>query len=787
MDVQSLDTLEYKSIIAKLGSLAESSIAREKIAELTPVSDIATIEGWQRDTADALKILNRQGRPPLFGINDLSQELSRVAIGGALSPGGLLRVCDSLRVARHLKDFLLVDEEDEENRIRQMIGELESYPGIEREIEGAIISETEIDDNASRALYNIRRSMKNKTDAIRQKLNSIIQTDATRQRLQDNIITIREGRYVVPVKAENKRSFSGVVHDQSSSGQTVYIEPMAVVELNNDLRVLEGQEQEEIHRILLNLSQLIAANAEMIKHNQSLLTEVDFVFAKAKLAAEQSGTKPVLNDKGIIVLKSARHPLLVGKVVPIDVVLGETFNTLVITGPNTGGKTVSLKTVGLMTVMAQSGLHIPCEENSVVAVFNDVFTDIGDRQSIEQSLSTFSSSMTNIVRILSSVTENALVLFDELGAGTDPTEGAALAMAILNVFLERGIRTLATTHYSQLKLYALSTAGVQNAAVEFDVDTLSPTYRLMIGAPGKSNAFEISSRLGLSKGIIDRANETISKENQDFEDVLQKLESDRLQMEANKIEIERYKMEIEGLKRNLNMELEKTERAKDRILDKAKEEAREILKEARTSSEALIKDIKQVQGLGQSDRDRELMKISNRMKKQWDKVGGEYSFLNKEADTAPDEIRLGDNVEVLAMGQVGQVLTLPDKNGDLQIQLGILKISANVKNVKKTASVEEETSQKNIKKIIADKAAGDIEREVDLRGKNIEEGIFELEKFIDDAILVGLEEIFVIHGKGTGALREGITQYLKRHRAIKSIRFGSISEGGNGVTVAKLK
>ncbi|MCG4585068.1 endonuclease MutS2, partial [Anaerosalibacter bizertensis] len=552
MNERTLKVLEYYKIIDKLKEKTESSLGRKLVEKLKPSTNIKDIEYMQRETSESIALLIKRGEPPLYGIKDISTEIKRAEMGGILSPGSLLKISDTLRVSRNLKNYIKKTREDKDSNypiLEKLIGFLEVFKSIENSINEAIISEEEISDNASSTLRNIRRQINAKNDSVRNRLNSIVNSSTHKKYLQDAIVTIRDGRYVVPIKQEYRSKFPGLVHDQSASGATLFIEPMAVVELNNELKELQIKEKKEIEKILLELTQIVAEEGERIVQNQKILEKVDFIFAKGKLALEMKASKPILNNNGYINIKNGRHPLLkVDKVVPINIYIGKDFNTLVITGPNTGGKTVTLKTTGLLTLMAQSGLHIPADYNSEIAVFDNVFSDIGDEQSIEQSLSTFSSHMTNIVNILENVDENSLVLFDELGAGTDPTEGAALAMSILDHLHGMNIRTIATTHYSELKIYALTKEGVKNASVEFNVETLSPTYKLSIGVPGKSNAFEISKRLGLSEDIIEHARNFISKENVEFEDVLQTIEEDRKRIAENKEETERLKDEIKRLR-----------------------------------------------------------------------------------------------------------------------------------------------------------------------------------------------------------------------------------------------
>lgn len=792
MNEKTLKVLEYNKIIELLLEKAESELGKNRIKEIKPLTELEDIEHLQSQTEEAYSLLIKRGTPPLFGINTIAPEVRRAEMGGVLSPGGLLRIADSLRVSRGLKNYIRETKEEKNSIypiIEELVEELRVYRHIEDEIDIAIISENEISDNASSALRSIRRQIVSKNDAVKSKLNSIIGSQSNKKYLQDSIVTIREGRYVIPVKSENRGNVPGLVHDMSSSGATLFIEPMAVVQLNNELRELELKEREEIERILRVLSNLVAEEAEGIANNQKILQELDFIFAKGKLALDMRATKPVLNQKGIINIKKGRHPLLnVKKVVPIDVYLGKDFNSLIITGPNTGGKTVTLKTIGLLTLMAQSGLHIPADFNSEVAVFDQVFADIGDEQSIEQSLSTFSSHMVNIVDILENVHYNSLVLFDELGAGTDPTEGAALAMSILDHLLKLNVRTIATTHYSQLKLYALTTEGVKNASVEFDVETLSPTYRLLIGVPGKSNAFEISQRLGLQNYIIDYARNLISKENVEFEDVLQAMEKDRIATEENRAEAERYRLEVEKLKEDLENEKNKTRDMREKILQKAKEEARNILRLAKDDADSIVGELREISSEIEKDRNKKIQEAQEKMKARLNKAEGEVSkdILNVKSNKPPKNLRVGETVEVLTFNQIGTVLEGPDENGNVWIQVGIMKINSHISTLKRTKHESKDKIQGSTKAILSSKSRN-ISSEIDLRGKNLDEAFLDLDKYLDDAYIAGLKEINIIHGKGTGVLREGIKSYLRSHRYVRTSRLGTLSEGGDGVTVVEIK
>ena len=793
MNEKTLRVLEYNKIIDILKDNAESSLGKELVSQIKPLTDIDEIENRQKETEEALELIIKRGTPPLYGIHDVRGEIKRAEIGGTLGPGSLLKISDSLRVVRSLKNYLKETREDKNGNypvVGNLINELSVFEYIEESINNAVISEEEISDNASPALRSIRRKINMKNDSIRDKLNSIISSSNNKKYLQDSIVTIREGRYVVPVKQENRGNFPGLVHDQSSSGATLFVEPMAVVELNNELKELKIEEQHEIERILIELTNMIRERTNEIRNNQKILQRLDFIFAKGKIAVNMDGTKPILNDRGYINIKKGRHPLLdKKKVVPIDIYIGDDFRTLVITGPNTGGKTVTLKTVGLLCLMAQSGLHIPADHNSEVGVFNKIFADIGDEQSIEQNLSTFSSHMTNIVEILKNVEEKNLVLFDELGAGTDPVEGAALAMSILDYLYNIKVRTIATTHYSQLKIYALTKEGVENASMEFDVETLSPTYKLSIGIPGKSNAFEISKRLGLMDYIISHAQTLISKENVDFEDVLKTMDQDRKRIEENKLETERLKIEIERLKEELTDEKERTQEAKEKIIYKAKEEARNILRNAKEESDLIVSNLRNISNEIERERNIKIQEAQDKLKSKLNETEKDLSIklLDVKSSNPPKNLKVGESVEILSLNQSGIVVSLPDDNGNLQVQVGIMKINVPVSSLRR---IKENDSQKRtavMTKNILKFKTQDIKNEIDLRGETLDEALLDLDKYLDDVYISGLKEIYIIHGKGTGVLRSGISDLLKSHKHVKSYRLGKYGEGGSGVTVVELK
>ena len=790
MNEKALNILEYNLIIDRLVNSSRSQLGKKIAKELKPMNNLDDIEQSLEETEEATSLIFAFGYPSIYEIKDFILPLKHVEKGGILSTRELLDASSLLRSVHEVKKYF---SQTEENKIKypviyEIVSKLTENNIIESEISNAIISETEISDNASRELKRIRREISNKTNSIRDKLNSILKSDSSQNLLQDSFVTIRDGRYVIPVKTANRNIIKGIVHDQSSSGATSFIEPMAVVEINNDIRILEGKEEEEIKRILKELSLSLLEFKDEIILNQKNLAYLDFVFAKGNLAVELNCTKPAINDKGIINLKKARHPMLdKSTVVPIDIYIGKDYTTLVITGPNTGGKTVTLKTVGLLTLMTQSGLLIPCNSNSEIAIFNEIFVDIGDEQSIEQSLSTFSSHMTNIVDILNNLEYNSLVLFDELGAGTDPTEGAALAIAILEKLLKKEIRTIATTHYSQLKLFALNTEGVKNGSVEFDVNTLSPTYKLRIGIPGKSNAFEISRRLGLGESIINEAKDLISEENKDFEDVLSQIEKDRKNIEDSKLKQELLETELNLLKDNLNEEIQKAKDLKEKLIEEAKEEAYNIVLEAKESSNELIKKLKFLEKNSKDNTAQEVSKIEKNLNRKLKDNKIKKSILEESKNKSIKDIKIGDEVEVLGMDEVGEVISNPSKKGDVQVQIGIMKINANIKNLRFVESKEVKKANANIKNIIKNKTNTNINRELDLRGYNIEEAIYVIDKFLDDAYIVGLKEVFLIHGKGTGVLRQGVQNYLKRNKHVKSFRIGSYSEGGTGVTVVEIK
>ena len=790
MNAKVLRVLEYDKVIRMLEEKASSAPGRELCRSLAPMTDPADIEAAQEETAAALARLFRKGSINFGNNRPLGMSLKSLEIGSALSAPELMGIAGLLENAARVKNYGRQDREDEAaDCLTEDFNFLEPLTPLSSEIRRCILSEEEIADDASANLKRIRRSMVSVGEKIHSQLNSMVNGSA-RSWLQDSVITMRDGRYCIPVKSEYKNQVPGMVHDQSSSGSTFFIEPAAVVNLNNQLRELEIEEQKEIAVILASLSAQAAEHALEISEDMRILTRLDFIFARAALAMDLNATRPVFNQERRIRIRQGRHPLLDRKkVVPIDVELGRDFDLLIITGPNTGGKTVSLKTVGLLTLMGQAGLHIPALDRSELSIFTEVFADIGDEQSIEQSLSTFSSHMTSIVSILAHADADSLCLFDELGAGTDPTEGAALAIAILNFLHDRGIRTMATTHYSELKIYALSTPFVENACCEFDVETLRPTYRLLLGVPGKSNAFAISKKLGLSDEIIEAAKEQIDEQDVNFEDVISDLEASRVTIDREQREIEAYKKEVEALKKRLQEKNEKIDQAKDRILREANEKAREILQDAKNVADESIR-VFQKAGPGASMKD--LEKTREKLRGKIDEKNSRLSIQKKEAPKAqlkPEQLKKGDLVRVVSMGLKGTVSSLPDAKGNLFVQCGILRTNVNVRDLVRVE--EPSVTAPNMKRTGTGKLrmskSISVSPEINLLGKTVDEAIPLLDKYLDDAYLAHLKSVRVVHGKGTGALRNAVQQHLKRVKYIKSYRLGEYGEGDAGVTVVEFK
>ena len=793
MNTKVLTTLEYTKIIDLLTEKADSEPGKKLCRELVPSTDLSAIRTAQRETKDALARLFRIGSTSFGSNRDLGFSIRSLEIGSSLSMSELLKLASFLDNVSRIKTYGKKEREDLPNDSLDAYFEgLTPMTQLANEINRCILSEEEMADDASPKLKSIRRSKLSTNEKIHSQLTSMV-NGAYRTFLQDAVITMRDNRYCIPVKAEYKSQVSGMVHDQSSTGSTFFIEPAAVVNLNNQLKELDLQEQEEIEVILGDLSSQAAVHTTELAADQKIMTTLDFIFAKAKLAMEQNATEPIFNTEHYIQIRKGRHPLLdKKKAVPIDVRLGKDFDLLVITGPNTGGKTVSLKTVGLFTLMGQAGLHIPALDRSELSIFSEVYADIGDEQSIEQSLSTFSSHMTRVVHILQHADADSLCLFDELGAGTDPTEGAALAIAILNYLHDRGIRTMATTHYSELKIYALSTNFVENACCEFDVETLRPTYRLLIGIPGKSNAFAISSKLGLSDEIIHAAKEQISKEDESFEDVIADLEQSRVTIEKEQQEIAEYKERIRTLQEQLQKKNEKIDQAKDKILRDANEKARAILQEAKDVADETIRDFNKA---GASADIKELEKKRQKVRDKINEKNGKLALGNTQKKPAdqktvdPKKLKKGDSVKIISMNLKGIVNTLPDARGNLFVQCGIMRMQTNVNDL---VPVKEETitapalQRTNTGKLKMSKSFS-VSSEINLLGCTVDEAIAKLDKYLDDAYLAHLPSVRVVHGKGTGALRNAVQSHLKRLKYVKEYRLGEYGEGDAGVTIVTFK
>lgn len=793
MDNKSFKVLEFDKIIEILKTKASSSLGLHKIENLEPSSDFEEVQYRLQETTEAQSILIKRGHVNLGGIHDVLDKVKRAEIGASLDPGSLLMVADTLRAARVLSNSLSGDGEEEDFNypiIQSLATSLYIHREIEDAVYNAIVSEIEIADSASHTLRDIRRKIVQKNQSIRSKLNTIISSATYQKYLQDSIISMRGDRFVVPVKAEYRSVVAGIVHDQSSSGATLFIEPMSIVEMNNELRKLKLDEQEEIERILAELSKMIGEIAREIISNQEILEKIDFIFAKGKLSLEMKGIDPKLNKDKSFVIKNGRHPLLdPKKVVANTIYLGDEFHTLVITGPNTGGKTVTIKTVGLFALMTQSGLHIPADFGSSMCVYDNIFADIGDEQSIEQSLSTFSSHMTRIVSILEKVTEDSLVIFDELGAGTDPVEGAALAIAILEDVRMAGAKCIATTHYSELKNYALTKKGVENAAVEFDVETLSPTYRLLIGVPGKSNAFEISKKLGLSEFVINRAKEFINTENIELEDLLQNVEKNRIKAEEDRAEAEKLKTEIQMIRDAEAEKLEKLTNQKEKMMERARSEAFSITRQAKEEVDEIIKRLRELeQERASKEKNRQIEQLR---KELTDSMGSlqptvKSMIVPKVASKEIKNLKAGEDVKVITLNQEGTVVSADDKKKEAVVQIGIMKMTLPYKSLQKIKNQQQATVTKKTRSVIKAKS-GRVKGEVDLRGMNLEEATLELEKYLDDATVAGLEQVTVIHGVGTGVLKTGLQDVLKKNKHVKKKRPGGYGEGGVGVTIVTLK
>lgn len=791
MNEKTLTKLEYNKIIELLTDQASSPAGKQKCRTLVPMFDLHELNLAQEQTAAAFTRIVKKGRLSFSGCYPIEDSLMRLEVGAALTCGELLRISKLLQVTNRAKSYGRHDTVDEpEDCLDAFFNQLEPLTSLTNEISRCIIDEDEIADDASSTLKNIRRSIMATNDKVHSTLTSLV-NGSLKTYLQDALITMRGDRYCLPVKAEYRSQVPGMIHDQSSTGSTLFIEPMSVVKLNNDLKELYGKEQEEIQVILARLSEEAAGYISELRGNYRILTELDFIFAKGSLALSMHASKPIFNTKGYIHIRAGRHPLLdKKKVVPITLTLGGDFDLLIITGPNTGGKTVSLKTVGLFTLMGQAGLHIPALDRSELAVFENVFADIGDEQSIEQSLSTFSSHMTNIVSFLKDVNEHSLVLFDELGAGTDPTEGAALAIAILSYLHERGIRTMATTHYSELKVFALSEPGVENACCEFDVETLRPTYRLLIGIPGKSNAFAISSKLGLPDYIIEKAKEQLSEHEESFEDLLTDLEDSRRTIEKEHAEIASYKKEIEQLKNKLEKKQLRLDEQKERILREANEKANSILREAKEFADETMKNFRKFgkENISAADMERERERIRQQLSKTQN--NSKIEVKKPKKNYKPSDFKLGESVKVLSMNLTGTVSSLPDAKGNLFVQMGILRSQVNISDLE---IIEEPMTitAKQMRRTSSGKMkmgkSMHISPEINLLGKTVDEAIAELDKYLDDAYLAHLSPVRIVHGKGTGALRQGVHNYLKRQKHVKSFRLGAFGEGDAGVTIVEFK
>ena len=793
MNQKSLKILEYDKIIKMLTSYAGSAMGKKLCEELTPTSDLNTILSMQEETNSALLRIYRQGNLSFLGVEDVKPSLLRLNMGASLNTTELLSVAKLLSCVQTAISYCKIDDHTEfADAITYLFESLTPLTHLYQDITRCILSPEEIADDASPALKDIRRSIKGINAKVHQQLTQLIASSKNQSMLQDSLVTMRNGRYCVPVKAEYKGQFQGLIHDQSSTGSTLFIEPMGVVTLNNELRDLEGKEQNEIERILSLLSEKVSLEQDSIKRNLEILTKLDFIFARAQLAKSYDGVMPEYNKEGIIRIKRGRHPLLDKKtVVPINIELGDTFSMLLITGPNTGGKTVSLKTAGLFSLMGQSGLFLPAMEGTTLCVFDDVFADIGDEQSIEQSLSTFSSHMTNIVSILNQATEQSLILFDELGGGTDPTEGAALAISILSHLHAQNIRTIATTHYSELKLFALSTEGIENACCEFDIESLRPTYRLLIGIPGKSNAFAISSKLGLPSYIIEAAKGQIDQSAQDFEALLSDLEQSKITIQKEEEEILAYKEELEILRADLKQSKEDLNNKKATIIREAKEEALSILSEAKEVADESIKKYQQWIQNPKAANAKTMEAQRGKLRDQMNKSSKdllEQKKRKKGAHSASD-FKIGDKVHVFSLSMDGIVQSLPDNKGNISVQMGILRSFVSIEDceILDEAVITTPTIKRTSKGKVSMNKSSTIRPEINVLGKTVDEAVAILDKYLDDAYLSHLPQVTIIHGKGTGALRTGIQNYLKKLKYVKSYRAGSFGEGEMGVTIVEFK
>lgn len=787
--------LEFDKILNKLASYTESENVKKRITEMFPFSDIEEARAAQHETTEALITMLKLGNPPVnLSAAEVISPIKRAEQGGMLSTRELMDIARLFYIARRMKAYLS-EAAEECTMLHEIEEEIITAKAFEDRISLCIVSENEIADEASSELGAIRRKIRSLNGKIKETLNSMVHSSHYKKFLQDPIITMRSDRYVIPVRSEYKNEVPGIVHDTSASGATMFIEPMSVVNSNNEIRDLKNREEIETERILMELSALAAENAHAVFVDYSCVSRLDFMFCKGRLSLDMNGTEPILNDSGIIDFKRARHPLIdKDSVVANDIRLGRDYDSLVVTGPNTGGKTVTLKTIGLFSIMAASGLHISAAENSEAAVFEHVFADIGDEQSIEQSLSTFSSHMVNIVSILENIDNNSLALFDELGAGTDPTEGAALAISVLEFLRARGVKTVATTHYSELKIFALSTNRVENASCEFDVESLRPTYRLMTGVPGKSNAFAISRRLGLDERIINRANDILSDEDVKFEDVITDLEQNRAKARTEAEAAARMKRELADLRGEIEKERIKLKENKSRILDEARREAKIIVMDARDEANSVIKDLEKLRQKGASGKELEkhTSKAREKLKTKEDNIDSAMKRAAKPKKTfsnPPKNLKVGETVKISDINEEATVLKVPDKNGNVRVQAGILKMDVHITNLKR---VEDNKSKQLAEKYVKNTRAFEsktknVSTEVDVRGQNLEEAWDNADKFLDDCYLAGITTVSIIHGKGTGILRKGIQQRLKKHKYVKSFRNGRYGEGEDGVTICELK
>ncbi|AGB41967.1 MutS2 family protein [Halobacteroides halobius DSM 5150] len=787
MDKHALEVLEFDKIKEQLREHTTSKIGNHLVEKLSPSTDLEFIESRQQEVTEATKILSRESAPPFGGIYDIRSALKKVEKGAILGADELLDILITITSGKKLRSYFLglEDEDNEYVRILKISSQIETFSNLEQKIRKAVDNQGQIKDSASSKLADLRRKIRNTSDRIKNKLNSILNSNRYQSYIQESVVTIRDQRYVIPVKAAKQSDFPGIIHDKSASGQTVFIEPMPVVEINNKLQQLRSEEEEEIKRILQELSIEVEKRLQPIKETIKVLAVLDFIFAKAKYSIELEASEPILNSKGQINLIKARHPLLTEDVVPIDVQLGDNFASLVITGPNTGGKTVSLKTIGLLTIMGQAGLHVPALSGSKLAIFNQVYADIGDEQSIEQNLSTFSSHMTQIIKIVERASINSLVLLDELGAGTDPVEGSALARGILDYLHQQGAKTVATTHYSELKTYAYNQDGVENASVEFDVETLAPTYNLQMGLPGRSNAFQIASRLGLSDEIIDKASQFLDQEDIELDNIIKQIEEDKREYQQKKESAQENKRQARELREEYEAKLKKLEAQKEREMKEAYREANKIIKRAQQKANKIIDELKEQRQLN----DRKIEGARSELREERKDLKEERQELieaKREQKEVPD-IKVGDKVKLSNLNQKGKVLEIHSGKEEALVQAGIMKVTVDLRELEKT-TIESKTNNNtrvNISQVKSNKAKN-ISPELDLRGLRVVEAKNKLDKYLDDALLANLNQVEIIHGKGTGTLREVVDEMLKNYRNIKDYRLGRPKEGGTGVTIVNL-